>query len=394
MKDARRQPAGASPYDSQPLHAFVSSAIVGMEAERAAAEAGIDALAPIVRAWLFEHSGASSAEGESFYLDKASECDIFVLLIDSADREAVRREYARARESGRPILAFVSKRPDRPAGTTQFIRSITAKRASYRDVAHLHQRVIQAIANEIIDRYRARLTPVQKIDLARKLEPPTPTDIRDVLDQWTIVIRQPSILTRIFRPARGRPAGPDMKELLRLFGGRIPPLYAAPRDGFERLTFHDLDEFQDTWNGLRSIVDQVTAARGRPRKALQEGLTREVGMRVRRYARAASEGRSALPPAGLPAPFQQVSAMSLDIRDEWAGIVKLLRAPGSAVPSGRRPSGVQIGFSDVRIFRDMGSLIDRAARERPDNFMAALAELAAEWHATHAIADAFGPSPD
>lgn len=90
-----------------PLQVFVSSVIAGLEAERQAVRAAIQAI-PVARPWLFEFSPASSLPLDESYLSKARACDIFVLLLKDQIRDPVRREVETAQAAGRPRLVFLS----------------------------------------------------------------------------------------------------------------------------------------------------------------------------------------------------------------------------------------------------------------------------------------------
>ena len=89
-----------------PLIVFVSSIIAGLEAERHAVQAAIQAI-PLTRPWLFEFSPASSQPLDESYLSKVRGCDIFVLLLKDRLSDPVRAEVEAAQGAGKPLLVFV-----------------------------------------------------------------------------------------------------------------------------------------------------------------------------------------------------------------------------------------------------------------------------------------------
>ena len=107
---AKRKPKGRSQQSKSatvrrgesPLVVFVSSAIAGMEEDRESVRRAVESFL-LTRAWLFEYTPASSEQLEESYLSKVRSCDLFVLLVGDADREAVRREYAAALDAGLPV---------------------------------------------------------------------------------------------------------------------------------------------------------------------------------------------------------------------------------------------------------------------------------------------------
>jgi hypothetical protein len=146
-----------------PLLVFVSSAIQGMEAERAAARAAIQAI-PLTRPWLFEFSSASSLPLAESYLSKVAGCDIFVLLLADRVTDPVKQEVATAKAAGKPLLVFLSAAA--PPGVTAYARSLGVKYATYdsdltglRDPSGLSGKVAEAVADELITGYRRHGVP-------------------------------------------------------------------------------------------------------------------------------------------------------------------------------------------------------------------------------------------
>ena len=91
------------------LVVFISSVIVGMEAERQAAQTAVQAI-PVTRPWLFEYSPASSLPLAESYLSKVRGCDIFVLLLSDKVTDPVKAEAQIAQEVGKPRLVILSDR--------------------------------------------------------------------------------------------------------------------------------------------------------------------------------------------------------------------------------------------------------------------------------------------
>jgi hypothetical protein len=72
---------------------MVSSSIRGLEASRAAIREAVDAL-QLADSWLFESDAtAAGARPEAQYLEKARDCDLFVLVVGSTIRPGTRDEY-------------------------------------------------------------------------------------------------------------------------------------------------------------------------------------------------------------------------------------------------------------------------------------------------------------
>jgi energy-coupling factor transporter ATP-binding protein EcfA2 len=136
-----------------PLIVFVSSVIAGMEAERQAARAAIQAIS-LTRPWLFEFSSASSLPLQESYLAKVRGCDIFVLLLGDRLTDPVKVEAETARLAGKPLLVFLWE--DAPAEVAAFARSLGVKYAPYRDPDALAAAVAEAVGDEVIEGYRGR----------------------------------------------------------------------------------------------------------------------------------------------------------------------------------------------------------------------------------------------
>jgi hypothetical protein len=75
------------------LLVFVSSIVSGMEVERAAVKAAVEAI-PLKRPWRFEFSSASSLPLEECYLGIVRACDFCLLLL--GDRVTAGAAEARA----------------------------------------------------------------------------------------------------------------------------------------------------------------------------------------------------------------------------------------------------------------------------------------------------------
>ena len=95
------------------LIVFISSVIVGMEAERQAAQTAAQAI-PVTRPWLFEYSPASSLPLAESYLSKVRTCDIFVLLLGDTVTDPVKLEMETAQGADKPLLVFLDAGAPQP----------------------------------------------------------------------------------------------------------------------------------------------------------------------------------------------------------------------------------------------------------------------------------------
>lgn len=134
-----------------PLLVFISSVIQGMEAERKAAEAAIQAI-PLSRPWVFEHSPASSLPLQESYLSKVRQCDIFVLLLGDRLTDPVKLEVTTAQAANKPLLVFRAE--NALQGVVAYARSLGVKYAEYRDPKDLAAKVAEAVGDELITGYR------------------------------------------------------------------------------------------------------------------------------------------------------------------------------------------------------------------------------------------------
>ncbi len=142
--------------DEPPLRVFVSSVISGMEAERQAVRAAIDAIR-LTRSWLFEFSSASSLPIPESYLREVCRCDIFVLLLSDRISDPVKEEVKTARDKKKPILAFLKQ--SAPEEVAEYARSVGATYARYDATQDLAKQVTRALHSEIADGFRAGRYP-------------------------------------------------------------------------------------------------------------------------------------------------------------------------------------------------------------------------------------------
>jgi formylglycine-generating enzyme required for sulfatase activity len=138
------------------LLVFVSSAISGMEAERAAVKAAVEAI-PLTRPWLFEFSSASSLPLEESYLSQVRRCDIFVLLLGHRVSEPVKLEVQTATDEAKPRLVFLSA--SAPGEVVSYAQSLDVKYATYADPDDLAAKVAEAVGQELIRGFRSHGVP-------------------------------------------------------------------------------------------------------------------------------------------------------------------------------------------------------------------------------------------
>ena len=139
---------------TETLLVFVSSVISGMETERKAVRAAIDAIR-LTRSWVFEFTTASSLPIPESYLRVVRECDILVLLLGNRVSDPVKLEVETAQGAKNPILAFLKQ--GAPEDVAEYARSVGATYAQYGTSDELAEKVADAICKEIIrgwhDRY-------------------------------------------------------------------------------------------------------------------------------------------------------------------------------------------------------------------------------------------------
>ena len=138
------------------LVVFISSVIVGMEAERQAAQDAVQAI-PVTRPWLFEYSPASSLPLAESYLSKVRTCDIFVLLLGDTVTDPVKLEVETVQGVDKPMLVFLDASAPQPV--VDYARSLGVKYATFDSPERLAAQVAEAMGDELITGYRRHQVP-------------------------------------------------------------------------------------------------------------------------------------------------------------------------------------------------------------------------------------------
>jgi energy-coupling factor transporter ATP-binding protein EcfA2 len=108
---------------------FTSSSIRGLESLRAEIKREVEAL-DLADAWLFEfHAVAAGAAPSAQYLQKARDCDVFVLIVGDEVRQGTAQEYEVARgDNPRKILPFLLAGD--PGSTSDFRQQLRDQHAT------------------------------------------------------------------------------------------------------------------------------------------------------------------------------------------------------------------------------------------------------------------------
>jgi hypothetical protein len=131
---------------------FVSSLIGELLPEREAVEKAVSEI-PLTRAWVFEHTSASTEPLAESYLRKVRECDIFILLVGKDISEPVRQEYETALAHDKPRLVFL-RDVERSPEAEAFVEEIDVKWAKFGTLGELQQQIQEAVTDELIKGYR------------------------------------------------------------------------------------------------------------------------------------------------------------------------------------------------------------------------------------------------
>ncbi len=136
-----------------PLIVFVSSAQGEFHRERRVCADAIKSL-KLTRPWLFEYTPASADPVAQSYLTKVDECDIFVVLIGREVTSGVQREWNRALEQGKRRLVLVKGESSRPDKVRRWLSDVDVKYDHFDGVHELRERLLVALADELIRGYR------------------------------------------------------------------------------------------------------------------------------------------------------------------------------------------------------------------------------------------------
>jgi hypothetical protein len=316
-----------------PLLVFVSSAIRGMEAERARVRDAIKSLA-LTRPWVFEETPASSLDVDEAYLSKVRNCDIFVLILGTEDRKAIRREYQMAIDNGKPVLAFV-QRTERPAEFDEFVHSLRVKYAQYANLGDLYVGVRAALADEVTRVYRNSVQRTTVPELVRSLAPTgSPRSLRDTLGYVILGLDQQSTTKGVWLMF-----GAESLE------GKSPtPAYPC-----EEIAFDDLSEITDVFGSLNRIMAKADRTPADRENAFLQAWQDEVLLRIGRHA----VHRRGSKPARQGEAQPEVRYIILGVHRDWAPLIRLLR-PQEVV--GDRQAFDRL--ADEVIFRDSTALQD------------------------------------
>jgi hypothetical protein len=134
-----------------PLVVFVSSVIAGLEAERQAVRAALQAI-PLTRPWVFEFSPASSLPLAESYLSQVRACDIFLLLLGDRVTDPVKAEVETAQAADKPLLVLVGQ--GAPGEVVSYAQSLGVKYATFASPEQLAAQAAEAAADELITGYR------------------------------------------------------------------------------------------------------------------------------------------------------------------------------------------------------------------------------------------------
>lgn len=299
-------PARSVRQVEQPLLVFISSAIVSMEEERDVVQEAVESI-QITRAWRFEKTPASSESAEDAYLSKVRSCDLFILVIGTLDRPAVRREYQVALETKRPILAFVEK-AQRPPALDELVGSVGCKYRAYSSLAELKSAVRASVADEITRGHRKAVAPANVPGLVKALAPKgTASHVQDILGYV----------------AFGVEPGSPSRAVFALFGGECvaaEALLSEPE--WDGIVFDNPSEMKDVLQSLNRVTAiKKKASTGRTAPAFLEAWQNEVLRRASRHMVRRMRGGTATraqPMAGL-------QYVVLGMHRDYAPLVRLMR---------------------------------------------------------------------
>jgi hypothetical protein len=328
-----------------PLLVFISSAIEGMEKERATVEEAVESI-QITRAWRFEVAPASSEPVEEAYLSKVRGCDLFILVVGTLDRTAVRREYQAALEAERPVLAFVED-VQRSPELGQFVGSIGSKYRMYASLDELKSVVRASVADEITRAFRATVGPAHVRGVVEALSPPQPA--RKLGDLLGYI-------------AFGVESDLPLKPIFTLFGGECRESQAPfSEPAWDDIVFDDLDEMKDVFDSLSRVMagTQATPADTRPDQFLV-AWENEVLRRASRYMVRRKHSRPIPRPQRLPG-FRY---LVLGVHHDYAPLVRLMR-PQEILPDGKvtQRDGEEVVFRDIDAVQQMLAVMQEAQRD-------------------------------
>lgn len=145
---------------------MLSSTIGELDKLRSVVTGAVDRLG-VADAWLFEmHAVAAGAPPEAQYLEMARTCDLFVLVVGSAQSDATEAEYVSARDDNpEKVLAFFVG-PD--AGDTQQFRAQLSTRHTYvrrGRAIDLATPIVEAISHWVTDGRVVRAALIAALDI-------------------------------------------------------------------------------------------------------------------------------------------------------------------------------------------------------------------------------------
>jgi len=132
---------------------FVSSVINELMRERDIAKKAIESI-DISIPWLFECSPASSEDVETSYLNKVTDCDIFVLILAAKITKPVELEYQTAKICKKPRLIFIKEVTDSSPELEDFISNIDVKYRKFTTPEEFQEVVKESIADHILNAVR------------------------------------------------------------------------------------------------------------------------------------------------------------------------------------------------------------------------------------------------
>src|SRR5450759_3304818 len=130
---------------------MVSSSISGLEDARRSIRDAIESLG-VADSWLFEFNAVASGSGPAAqYLEKAKNCDLFVLVIGSSVRSGNEEEYAEAYRDNPSKILPVLLDADTDADAASSFRSQIRDRHNYRTASSvtLPAEVAQAVEHAV-----------------------------------------------------------------------------------------------------------------------------------------------------------------------------------------------------------------------------------------------------
>ena len=135
------------------LLVFVSSIIDELRKERDIAKKAIKSI-NISIPWLFEYSSASSEDVVTSYLNKVTDCDIFVLILAAKITKPVELEYQTAKICKKPRLIFIKDVTDCSPELEDFISNIDVKYRKFTTLGEFQEVVKESIADYILNAVR------------------------------------------------------------------------------------------------------------------------------------------------------------------------------------------------------------------------------------------------